>query len=84
MSIEDKKPNQFETQWHYLPEAPIQVSPFFQWPPEPKKMFRWVVDRWFAVAENSMLVIVALISWFWFQPSMSEAESLHWRWIAEI
>ena len=49
----------FERQWHYLPPVPINVSPFFSWPPNPKRMIRWVLDRWFAIAENTILIIVA-------------------------
>ncbi|MCJ8309355.1 MAG: sterol desaturase family protein [Rhizobiaceae bacterium] len=71
----------FERQWHYLPPVPINVSPFFSWPPDPKRMIRWVLDRWFALAENSILIIVASISWFWFQPPLEEAKTLSLGWI---
>ena len=74
----------FSRQWAHVPDVPIQVSPFFSWPPRPLHMVKWVADRWFAIAENSILVIVACISWFWFQPSLAEAATLAPGWIAEI
>lgn len=74
----------FERQWHYIPDVPIQASPFFTWPLDFKRMFTWVFDRWFAVAENSILVIVALVSWFWFQPPIEDAKTLSLGWIAMI
>lgn len=74
----------FESQWNYRPAVPISVSPVFSWPPEPLRVLRWVAERWFAVAENSILVIVACVSWFWFQPPLEETATLSFGWIAEI
>ncbi|NKB50642.1 MAG: sterol desaturase family protein [Rhizobiaceae bacterium] len=76
------QPKGIEGQWNYMPDVPIQASPFFTWPLEPMRMLRWVVDRWFAVAENSILVAVACISWFWFQPSLEVTATLSLDWIA--
>jgi lathosterol oxidase len=74
----------FERQWHHRPAVPIQVSPFFTWPPDPGRMWRWVADRWFGIAENSILVIVAFATWYWFQPSLEETRTLAFGWIAEM
>ncbi len=63
---------------------PIQVSPFFSWPVRPATMVRWIADRWFNIAENSILIVVAYVSWRWFQPSLEEARTLAVGWIAEI
>ncbi|MEP1209423.1 MAG: sterol desaturase family protein [Rhizobiaceae bacterium] len=76
------KPKGIEGQWNYMPDVPIQASPFFSWPLQPMRMVRWVADRWFALAENSILVVVASISWFWFQPSLETAATLSIDWIA--
>lgn len=56
----------------------------FSWPPDPVKIFRWIAARWFTVAENSILVIVASVSWFWFQPPLEETKALSLGWIAEM
>jgi hypothetical protein len=74
----------FAGQWHHRPQVPIKVSPFFSWPPDPRRMVTWVADRWFAVAENSILVLISLGCWMWLQPSMEEAKTLSIGWIAEI
>ncbi len=74
----------FARQWHYRPQVPIRTSPFFSWPPEPLRAWRWIADRWFSLAENSMLMILATISWLWVQPALSEARDLKLDWIAEI
>ena len=80
------QPNQsaLARQWHHIPPVPIQSSPLFTWPLKPLNYLKWVADRWFAIAENSILVIVATISWFWFQPSLEESKTLAFGWIAEI
>jgi len=74
----------FERQWHHKPPTPIEVSPYFTWPPDPMRMFCWIRDRWFTLAENSVLVLIATACWFWFQPSLEEAKILAFGWVAEI
>ncbi|MDH5452990.1 MAG: sterol desaturase family protein [Paracoccaceae bacterium] len=70
--------------WNHVPPVPIRVSPFFSWPPDPVRMARWLAVRWLAIAENSILVGVALISWAWFQPSLDVTKTLAPGWIAGI
>lgn len=72
------------TGWNHVPDVPIQVSPFFSWPPDPVRMWHWIAARWFRLAENSILVVVALICWTFFQPSLDTAQTLHWQWIGAI
>src|SRR5210317_1994557 len=74
----------FARLWHYRPPVPIEVSPFFSWPIEPKRMVGWLAARWINIAENSILVVVAFVCWRWFQPSLQEARTFAPGWIAEI
>lgn len=74
----------FSRQWHHRPDVPIAVSPIFAWPPQPKAIAIWFRDRWFALAENSVLVGVALICWTWFQPPLEAMTDLSLGWIAQI
>ncbi|MEM7300902.1 MAG: sterol desaturase family protein [Pseudomonadota bacterium] len=78
------KKSAFERQWHYKPPVPIAVSPFFSWPPDVGHMLRWVQARWLAIAENSILVMVSVCCWLWFQPSLEEAKVLAFDWVLEI
>lgn len=71
-------------QWHHRPMVPIQVSPFFEWPLRPRRMVAWVAARWLALAENSILLGLALLCWWLFQPELARAETLAWGWIAQI
>ena len=71
-------------EWQHAPNLPIQVSPLFVWPPDPKRMVRWVADRWFALAENSILVVLAVACWAFFQPPLEDARQFAVGWIAQI
>ena len=70
--------------WHHVPQVPIQVSPFFSWPPDPARMVTWIAARWFRMAENSILTVIALICWAWLQPSLETTKTLSFDWIAAI
>ena len=82
--MNDRTAAGFEREWAYKPVVPIQVSPFFSWPPDPARMVKWLVQSWFALAENVLLVATASISWVWFSPSLEEARILAPGWIAEM
>ena len=47
-------------------------------------MFHWVRVRWFNIAENSILAILALICWQWFSPALEETRDLQPGWIVQI
>jgi len=82
--VKPKNPTRFVSQWQHRPDVPVQVSPFFSWPPNPRRMLAWVSERWFSLAENSILALVALACWIWFQPALEEAQEFAFGWIAQI
>jgi lathosterol oxidase len=74
----------FGRQWRYRPKVPIQASPIFSWPPDPAKIGRWIWSSWFFITERTILVIVATVSWFYFQPPLEEVRTPSAGWIAEM
>jgi Delta7-sterol 5-desaturase len=76
--------NRFEEQWHYRPDTPIQSSPIFEWPPKPLVIWRWFADRWLVFGENIVLVVLALVSWNWFQPSLEVTRTFSFDWIGAM
>jgi sterol desaturase/sphingolipid hydroxylase (fatty acid hydroxylase superfamily) len=84
--MQDKTQSEAKTLpgWNHVPDVPIAVSPFFSWPPEPKRMVQWIAARWLRMAENSILIVVALVTWAWFQPSLETTKTLSFDWIAFI
>lgn len=76
--------NDFAQQWHHRPDVPIMVSPFFTWPLQPGRMVRWIQDRWFTIAENSILVALATVCWLFLQPSLDQTKTLSIDWMAAV
>jgi sterol desaturase/sphingolipid hydroxylase (fatty acid hydroxylase superfamily) len=74
----------FSRQWDHFAATPIQISPIFSWPSDGLKMVRWIAARWLVIGENSILLIFASISFYWFQPTFEEAKTLDLKWISEI
>ncbi len=80
----DGAESEMQRNWHYRPDVPIESSPFFSWPPRPMNMLRWVTARWFAIAENSILTLLAIVCWRWASPTLEETRLLQIGWVAEI
>lgn len=70
--------------WNHQPEAPLSVSPLFQWPLRPLAIMRWFWNSWFLISEKLILVAIAFISVAWFQPPLEETRTLAFGWIAEL
>ena len=70
--------------WNHIPKVPIQVSPLFSWPPRPKEILKWMWNSWFLITENLILIAVATVTYFWFQPSLEQAQTLSVGWIAKV
>jgi len=81
-SASGKAGSRFAGQWNYRPDVPIQTSPLFQWPPNPARMGRWFAARWFVFGENLIIVGLAILTWFFFQPSLQETKSIAFGWVA--
>ncbi len=79
--METAPPSDMAKQWHYRPDVPIDVSPLMSFPPSPGRIARWIAQRWFRVAENSILVALATACWIYLQPSLSVTATFAPDWI---
>ena len=70
--------------WNHIPQVPIQVSPLFSWPLRPREILKWMWNSWFLITENLILIAVATVTYFWFQPSLEQAQTLSLAWIAKV
>ena len=70
--------------WNYVPDVPLQASPFFSWPLRPFDMIKWVWNAWFLITEKLIIVGIAFISFYWFQPSLEEMKTLAFGWVFEM
>lgn len=78
------KASGFARQWHHRPDVPIAVSPLFSWPPDLGRVVRWFAARWFNIAENAIIALLAIACWSWLQPPLEEMRTLSPGWIAQI
>ena len=70
--------------WDHVPDVPIKVSPFFRWPIKPKNMWDWLAARWLRIAENLIVLIIAMLVWTFIQPSLEQMQTLSMGWSAQI
>lgn len=70
--------------WNHTPPLPLEVSPFFTWPPRPKAMLAWMWASWFLISERLVVVGIAFASFYWFQPPLEVSRTLAFGWIAEM
>jgi len=70
--------------WNHLPQLPLQVSPVFQWPPDPRKIMRWFWDSWFLITEKIIILALTIASYYWFSPSLEATRLLNFDWIALV
>jgi lathosterol oxidase len=70
--------------WNHTPKVPLQVSPFFSWPPRPMAMWKWFWNSWFFITERLIVVAIACISFYWSQPSLDKTKTLAFVWIAQM
>ncbi len=71
-------------QWNYQPDLPIQVSPLFSGPFRPKAILKWFVGGWFPISENLVILMLSIISWFFFSPALVRCQVFQFDWIAQI
>ncbi len=76
--------SRFAQQWHYRPKIAIRTSPLFQWPPNFANITRWVAARWLVLGENLIITALAILTWFYFQPSLEETKTLRPGWFAQM
>lgn len=70
--------------WNHVPELPVRVSPFFRRPWRLAEMAGWLWRGWFPVTERLLILLVALVSYVWFQPPLERTAELEAGWIAGI
>jgi Delta7-sterol 5-desaturase len=70
--------------WHYMPAVPVKVSPVFRLPFRPIDIFLWFWRSWFLISERLILVAVACISWFYFQPAFERSQTWAFDWVFEM
>jgi sterol desaturase/sphingolipid hydroxylase (fatty acid hydroxylase superfamily) len=71
-------------QWHYRPEVPVLVSPLFRQPFSLRAVLKWFIGGWFPLSERLIILLISILSWFYFHPSLERCREFQFDWIAQI
>ncbi len=70
--------------WNYTPRLPIRVAPYWDWPARPIAAAVYLLRSWNPVGMRFLFLFGAVITWVFFTPEISRAETLAFGWIAEV
>lgn len=68
---------------HWKPPYPVTYAPVFAWPPQPKRMLKWLFGYGgYLYPINLFFVALAALTWHFLQPGFDRTVTLQWDWIA--
>jgi sterol desaturase/sphingolipid hydroxylase (fatty acid hydroxylase superfamily) len=68
---------------HWRPPYPVRYAPLLTWPPRPLAFLRWLFDYpGFLWPINLAFLGLAVVSWYFLQPPLSQTAQLRFGWIA--
>jgi lathosterol oxidase len=70
--------------WNHTPAQPIQLTPIFEWPPAPRKIFQWLSGIWLGVSVRIAILILSIVTWFFLQPDLARTSTFDAEWIAQV
>lgn len=79
-----QKPGRERKVWHYTSSLPIEVSPYFRWPPNPVAILKWIWKGWFPLSERLVILLIAIASWAFLHPPLERCREFAPDWIALI
>ena len=71
-------------EWNYHSDLPLEDPSVFRWPPRPGYLARWILTNWLTLSERVMMVLLAVLVWYVFFPSLEAMQSFAVGWIAQI
>ena len=69
--------------WNYHPDLPLQDPSVFRWPPRAGFLLRWFGHNWLTLSERVMMVILAVLLWWFCYPSFAHAHTFAWGWVVQ-
>ena len=70
--------------WHFTPALPLTQAPYFEWPVSLTESSRYLYQVWRPFGLRFLLLILAIVAWTWFTPSLERAASFELDWMLEI
>ena len=78
------KPSGSGSAWNHNPRLPIQTAPYFDWPPRPGAIVKWLASVWFPVSERLFIIGIACATWFYCTPALERCRDFTFGWIGEV
>lgn len=69
--------------WHHVPNLPLTVNPIFERPFIARDVVKWYAGAWIPFSVNLAIVMISVMAWLWFSPSLEEARSPGF-WMLEV
>ena len=65
--------------WNYKPTGKVQLNPLFSRSISIRAIFEWYASYWFQLSTTTLALILALLAWVFFFPSISSFQQLNWQ-----
>ena len=65
--------------WNYKPTGKVQLNPLFSRSISIRAIFEWYASYWFQLSTTTLALILALLAWVFFFPSLSSFQKLNWQ-----
>jgi len=70
--------------WHFKPQVPMQVSPFYNLPLKLGAIVKYILNGWNPRGDRFYFLLAAIGIWVFFSPSLERASEFRFDWIFEI
>ena len=65
--------------WNYKPTGKVQLNPLFSRSISIRAIFAWYASYWFQLSTTTLALILALLAWVFFFPSILSFQTLNWQ-----
>lgn len=71
-------------EWNHHPRLPIETAPYFNWPPQPARIVKWLARLWLPLTERGMIAALSIVTWAYFTPALERCRTFAVDWVVEI
>lgn len=83
--LQDKDYGTEDARGNWAPAKPISYGPAFDWPPDPKRLVKWLFGfPGYFLPWNVFYAAMALVLWTWFSPGLEVTKDLAPGWIGYL
>lgn len=79
-----KAENSNRTAWHFHPDLPIRLAPFYDRPIRIGAIAKYLLGGWSLFGERIYFLLIAIGIWIFFSPSLERTVTFQFDWIFEI